>query len=123
MENVVMPGPVRRESPRPLPVRQAVNYGTRPASGRALSIDKHSAKTLGVVVAVYRYCTEKSFEAMGDRIIVQNPCEPKAPWMEPPSAEMLELAGKALAACEKRRGEDIEEWAERIANDVAGAND
>jgi len=39
------------------------------------------------------------------------------------SAEMLELAERAAAASEARKDEDIASWAERVARDVANADD
>jgi len=37
--------------------------------------------------------------------------------------DTIALAKKALDACQERRGEDHKKWAERLANDVARAND
>lgn len=37
--------------------------------------------------------------------------------------ELDALAEQALKALEERKGEDIEEWARRLAADVADAND
>jgi len=38
-------------------------------------------------------------------------------------AEVLRLARQALASLERRKDEDVNEWARRIANDVSKAND
>lgn len=39
------------------------------------------------------------------------------------SPHMRELARRALAALEKRKGEDINEWAERLVEDIDFEND
>lgn len=48
-------------------------------------------------------------------------------WLESTIAdyepEMLEMAKKAVESCKARKDENIDEWAQRLANDVANAND
>lgn len=39
------------------------------------------------------------------------------------SEEQKELAKKALKSCKDRKGENIEEWAKKLASDVCNAND
>ena len=41
----------------------------------------------------------------------------------PMNEELLGLAKKAVEACERRKGEDVKAWAEKLAADVADAND
>jgi hypothetical protein len=40
-----------------------------------------------------------------------------------PTAEILRLARKAVDACLARRTENVQAWADRLAADVANAND
>jgi hypothetical protein len=42
---------------------------------------------------------------------------------EVPSAELLALAERAVASCEARKNEDVNEWANRLAQDVSNATD
>ena len=44
-------------------------------------------------------------------------------WTCPQCMETMALARRAVQACDDRKGENVQALAERLANDVKGAND